>query len=180
MLAQCYVKTRRRYYSGSAMRLWVLAVTLGWRLEAVTGITCFCLGHCPDDQLNGTCTAPPGAPCFAGNFSLQFKNSSSVLRIHENFGMDPDPRINTSDQRVRIKFFLLISFWRYIYILFQRLKVIKKSQNSRNQCFSYNVCLMIEGPGRSKNIPIDPTDPDRQHCFSVIFVEFVKIQDYVD
>ncbi len=83
MLAQWCVETRLRYYNGSAMRLWVLAVTLGWRLEAVRGITCFCLGHCPDDQLNGTCTAPPGAPCFAGNFSLQFKKTSSVLRNHE-------------------------------------------------------------------------------------------------
>jgi len=47
------------------MRVLLLAVSLGWRLDAVRGITCFCLGHCPDDQLNGTCTAPPGAPCFA-------------------------------------------------------------------------------------------------------------------
>merc|ERR1711936_27947 len=28
-------------------------------------ITCFCLGHCPGNELNGTCTAPPGAPCFS-------------------------------------------------------------------------------------------------------------------
>ena len=28
-------------------------------------ITCFCLGHCPGNQLNRTCTAPPGAPCFS-------------------------------------------------------------------------------------------------------------------
>ncbi len=32
-------------------------------------------------------------------------------------------------------FFLLITFWRYNYIIFQRLKVQKKSQNSRNQGF---------------------------------------------
>ncbi len=35
------------------------------------------------------------------------------------------------------KFFLLITFWRDIYIIFQRQKVNKKSQNSRNQGFSY-------------------------------------------
>jgi len=29
------------------------------------GLTCYCHGHCPDDKLNGTCVAPPGAPCFA-------------------------------------------------------------------------------------------------------------------
>jgi hypothetical protein len=31
-------------------------------------------------------------------------------------------------------------------------RVIKKSQNSRNQCFSYNFCYMIEGSGSPKNI----------------------------
>jgi hypothetical protein len=37
--------------------------------------------------------------------------------------------------------FLLISFWKYIYIILQRLKVIKKSQNSKNQGFSYYFLL---------------------------------------
>ncbi len=41
--------------------------------------------------------------------------------------------------------FLLITFWSYIYIIFQRLKVTKKSQNSRNQCFSSYFGLMIKG-----------------------------------
>jgi len=52
--------------------------------------------------------------------------------------------------------FLLITFWRYIYIIFQRKKAIK-SQNRGNQGFScYYFCLMIEGSGsgRSKNIRI--------------------------
>ena len=51
--------------------------------------------------------------------------------------------------------FLLIKFWRwYVYIIFQvrlhhfsKIKIIKKSQNRRNQCFSYFFCLMIEGSG---------------------------------
>ncbi len=47
-----------------------------------------------------------------------------------------------------IKFFFLdITFWRYIYIIFQRKKAKKKSQNSRNQGFSTYFCLMIEGSG---------------------------------
>ncbi len=45
------------------------------------------------------------------------------------------------------KVFLHITFWRYFYIIFQRLKVKKKSQNSRNKGFSYYLCLMIEGSG---------------------------------
>jgi hypothetical protein len=80
--------------------------------------------------------------------------------------------------------YFLITFLRYIYIIFQRLKVIKKSQNSRNQCFSYYFCLMIE---EAQN-HIDPkdtdsdtdSDPDPQHRFSFIFVEFVKIQNDMD
>jgi hypothetical protein len=61
------------------------------------------------------------------------------------------------------KFVFLITFWRYIYIIFQSWKVIQKSQNSRNQCFSHYFCLMIErsgsgslthgsGSGKPKNI----------------------------
>ncbi len=44
-----------------------------------------------------------------------------------------------------VKVFLHITFWRYFYIIFQRWKVKKKSQNSRNQGFSYYFCLMTEG-----------------------------------
>ena len=33
------------------------------------------------------------------------------------------------------------------YTIFQKIKVINKTQNSRNQCFSYYFCLMIEGSG---------------------------------
>ncbi len=51
------------------------------------------------------------------------------------------------------KSYQLIAFWRYIYIIFQRKKVQKKSQNSRNQGFSYYVCLLIEGSG-SGSIPL--------------------------
>ncbi len=55
---------------------------------------------------------------------------------------DPDPAIfvtgsDLQDVSKKLPFFVLITFWRYIYIIFQREKVIKKSQNSRNQCFSY-------------------------------------------
>jgi hypothetical protein len=49
-------------------------------------------------------------------------------------------------------------FLRNIYIIFQKYKTIKKSQNSRNQGFSYYFCLIIIGAGagsrRSKNIRI--------------------------
>ncbi len=38
---------------------------------------------------------------------------------------------------------------------FSKIKVIKKSQNSRNQCFSYYFCLMVEGSGaRSGSISL--------------------------
>ncbi len=38
-------------------------------------------------------------------------------------------------------------FWRFIYIILKRLKVIKKSQNSRNLGFSSFVRLLMEGSG---------------------------------
>ncbi len=50
-------------------------------------------------------------------------------------------------------------FWRSIYIIFQRQKVIKKSQNSTgsNQCFSYNFCWMIKGSGAGAGSGSRPT-----------------------
>jgi len=61
---------------------------------------------------------------------------------------DPDPVIFLSDlQGVNNKiFFWVITFWRYIFIIFKD-KVIKKSQNSRNQCFSYFFLLDDRGSG---------------------------------
>ncbi len=53
----------------------------------------------------------------------------------------------TLQKTIFIQVFLLITFLRYIYIIFQIQKVIKKSQNSRNQGFSYYFCLLIEGSG---------------------------------
>ncbi len=52
--------------------------------------------------------------------------------------------------------FLLITFWKYIYIIFQRQKVKRSKKNSRNRGCSYYFFFMIEGS--------DPylwlTDPD--------------------
>ncbi len=45
------------------------------------------------------------------------------------------------------KVFLHITFWRYIFIIFQRQKVKKKSQNSRNQDFSYYPLTTESGSG---------------------------------
>ncbi len=53
---------------------------------------------------------------------------------------------------------MLIPFWRYIYIILQRLKVIKKSHNSRNHGFSSYFCLLIGGSG-SIQINADPGSP---------------------
>jgi len=44
--------------------VWMVGVA-GNTMEERSGITCFCLGHCPNNELNGTCRAPAGAPCFA-------------------------------------------------------------------------------------------------------------------
>ncbi len=76
--------------------------------------------------------------------------------------MDPDPDpalfiIDLQDANKKLLFFksfLHITFWRYIYIVFKK---IKRSQNSRNQGFSYYSCLIIEGSGsgsRAGSIPL--------------------------
>ncbi len=52
--------------------------------------------------------------------------------------MDPDPAMDSV--------FLLITFWRYIYIIFKDKKSYK-SQKSKNQEFSYFSCLITEGSG---------------------------------
>jgi hypothetical protein len=56
---------------------------------------------------------------------------------------DSDPAIFVSDLQDANK----KSFCWYIYIIFQRKKVIKKSQNSRNLGFYRHFCWMIEGSG---------------------------------
>ncbi len=89
------------------------------------------------------------------NGPLLRQNSSSwkpVLRIHDILvpDLDPDPAIfviNLQDDNKKLN--LKKSFSAYYFVKvhlhhFQRLKVKKKSQNSRNQGFSYYFCLMIE------------------------------------
>jgi hypothetical protein len=95
------------------------------------------------------------------------------------FCMDPDPRICTSDIRIRIRRRLRIRlrillftscmlatkiFFAYKFLKlrtvhlhnFSQIKVIKKSQyNTKGQRFSYYFCLMIEGAGsRARAMPL--------------------------
>jgi hypothetical protein len=70
---------------------------------------------------------------------------------------------------------MLIPFLRYIYIILQRKKLIKKSQNSRNQKV-YLVFLLVDGMIRIRictnkvriRMQIQEiqkhTDPDPDHC----------------
>jgi hypothetical protein len=74
-----------------------------------------------------------------------------------------DPAIFVLDlQDSYIKLFLLTCRYllKYICIIFLRYKVIKKSQNSRNQCFSHHFCLMIEGSG---SVPMTNGSGSRRH-----------------
>ncbi len=56
-----------------------------------------------------------------------------------------DPAIFVSDIQDAFKFLCLLLFEGTFTSFFKDKKVIKKSQNSRNQGFSYYFCLMIEG-----------------------------------
>merc|ERR1712088_1001506 len=56
-------KVRRTLAKTESMMASLVLIVMS--LGGTGAITCFCLGHCPGNQLNGTCTAPPGAPCFS-------------------------------------------------------------------------------------------------------------------
>ncbi len=84
---------------------------------------------------------------------IWIRGSSLWLRVP-----DPDTAIfviNLQDANKNKfkKVFLPITFWRYIYIIFPRWKVKKKSQSSRNWDFSYYCCLVRDGAGAG-SIPL--------------------------
>ncbi len=65
------------------------------------------------------------------------------LNSYPDLDVDPESSIFIIDLQdpnkklLKKKVFLDITFWRYFYIIFQRLKVKKKSQKSKDQGFSY-------------------------------------------
>jgi hypothetical protein len=87
---------------------------------------------------------------------------------------DPDPAIFASDlQDVKKKFFLLFLILFAYYFLkvhlhnFLKIKVIKNSLNSRNQCFSSYFCLILISDiwiwiGEAHK-HMDPKDLDPRH-----------------
>jgi hypothetical protein len=101
--------------------------------------------------------------------------------------MDPDPAVFVSDlqdiNEKLSKFFCLLLFeGTYIYIIFLRLKVIKKSQNGRNQWFSYYFCLMTEGSesvslsvSGSATLPPPPTTDNTQYRIQSKNLCFLKV-----
>jgi hypothetical protein len=95
---------------------------------------------------------------------------------------DPDPSIFITDlqdankNKFLKKGFPVYYFFKvpgYLYIIFKDKKSKKMSQNSRNQGFSYYICLMIDRRIRIRiqeaQKHVDP-DPDPEHCF----LEFVR------
>jgi hypothetical protein len=64
--------------------------------------------------------------CSVTDPCLWLKDPDSIIFVIEH---------QEANKKKFYKVFLLITFWRYIYIIFQRYKVQKQSQNSRNQGF---------------------------------------------
>ncbi len=86
-------------------------------------------------------------------------------------------QIRASDQWIRIlDLFAYYTFWRYIYNIFERKKVIKKSQNSRNQGFSWHF-LLVDRRIRIREAQkrMGPTDPDPQHCLLPMYYVFCSL-----
>lgn len=50
---------------GCKYGLWLCLAALAVKFVGVSGITCYCDGHCPDDKQNGTCEGRPGSQCFS-------------------------------------------------------------------------------------------------------------------
>ncbi len=81
-----------------------------------------------------------------------------------------------------VNFFLLITFRRYIYVIFQRQKVIKKSQTVGKKSRFFVIFLLDDRRIRIRTsdqwIRIRTqesqkhADSDPQHCFSALFVSF--------
>ncbi len=91
--------------------------------------------------------------------------------------MDPDPALfvrDVQDTKEMSYVFLLITFWRYIYITaFFKDKKSRSHKTVKNQGFSYFFCFMMKGSGSVQIMtdPVpwgpkhaDPTDPNPQHC----------------
>ncbi len=80
--------------------------------------------------------------------SVTFWYWSGSAPLTNGFGSERDPAIFVCDlQETQEKFFtvfFLITIWRYIYIIFQTWKVIKKSQNSKNQGFSNLLLFLLD------------------------------------
>ncbi len=128
----------------------------------------------------------PACPKTSGSATLV---SSSVVDPW-HFDTDPNPRIRTTELQIWIRILLFRqwltkcqkirffqSFRAYYFLkvhLHQSSKSQKKSQNSRNQGFSYFLCFSMKGSGSVSvqimtdlggSKPKDPTDPDPQDWF---------------
>ncbi|XP_066596963.1 bone morphogenetic protein receptor type-1B-like [Prorops nasuta] len=44
---------------------WIFLTLCIINFSNVTGLTCYCEGHCRDERQNGTCEGPPGGYCFS-------------------------------------------------------------------------------------------------------------------
>jgi hypothetical protein len=88
---------------------------------------------------------------------------------HFGTNHDPDPRIHTTDllssvadkMTTKNKFFFKV----FCLLLFES-EFTSIFKNSRNQCFSYFICLLIEGSVQIMTDPNPggPKNPDPQHC----------------
>jgi hypothetical protein len=75
--------------------------------------------------------------------------------------------------------FCLLLFEGIFTPFFKRYKVQKKSQNSKNQSFSYYFCLMIEGLGagfRSGSIPLTSGSGSRSGRPNNIWIRWIRIR----
>ncbi|CAG2064067.1 unnamed protein product, partial [Timema podura] len=55
-------------------------------------VVCYCDGHCPDDQSNGTCVGQPGSHCFSAVEEV-INSETGMIEIERTYGcLPPDER----------------------------------------------------------------------------------------
>jgi hypothetical protein len=109
-------------------------------------------------------------------FSKMFPNFYFFLHfVIKKFGLDLDP--SRSPLRGQQKNFLrFFAYFLKVHLHhFSKIKVINKSQISRNQCFSYYFCLMIEGSG-SGSISLTNGSATGSSRPKIIWILLIRIQ----
>jgi hypothetical protein len=129
--------------------------TWPWPSSRWTFCTCPPAFRAPSSPGTRGSADPPGNNIF---FMLCILGQcSGSMTFWCGSGSGSMPLTKGSGSRIRILLFSAYYFLKVHIHNFSKIKSPKKSQNGRNQCFSYYFCLLMEGSG-SETDPIHTSD----------------------